>query len=96
MSQFDLAVLLLFLGIAVGWRLTVFGMLPVAILVAVGVGVYCHAAGDGAVIIALHIVEGLVMFEAAYLLGALLADARQRARRGEGARMLDALMRDRP
>lgn len=96
MSQFDVAVLLLVLGAAVGWRFTVFGMLPVAFVVAVAVGLYSRANGGGGAGMALQIVEGLVMFEAAYLLGAMLAAGRRRLHHGAAGSVIAALKRREP
>jgi hypothetical protein len=77
MSQFDVAFLLLIAGLGVGWRFNVFAMIPLAIVELIGVYLYGVYSEDGAVDSAIHAVEGLVIFEAAYLFGAMLADARR-------------------
>lgn len=78
MSQFDIAFALLIAGICVGWRLNVFAMIPLAVITVVGVYIYGMYSDDSVVVSAIHAIEGLVIFEAAYLFGAMLADARRR------------------
>lgn len=77
MSQFDVAFLLLLAGLGVGWRLKVYAMIPLAMLAVVGVLFYSRYSGDGILAGVVHAIEGLVIFEAAYLFGAMLADARR-------------------
>lgn len=78
MSQFDVAFVLLIAGILVGWRVNVFAMVPLAAAAMLGIFLHGRQAGDGALTLALHVVEGLVIFEAAYVLGAMLSEARRR------------------
>jgi hypothetical protein len=77
MSQFDVAFLLLLAGLGVGWRLKVYAMIPLAMLAVVCLLIYSRYSGDGVVVGVIHAVEGLVIFEVAYLFGAMLADARR-------------------
>jgi hypothetical protein len=78
MSQFDIAFMLLIAGLGVGWRLNVFAMIPLAVVAIAGVYIYGIYSDDSILVSAIHAIEGLVIFEAAYLFGAMLAEARRR------------------
>lgn len=77
MSQFDIAFLLLLGGLGVGWRLNVYMMIPPAMSAVVGLIAYNVHSGDSLLEGVVHTIEGLVIFEAAYLFGTMLAEARR-------------------